>query len=54
MKNIILVAISVMALIFTIGSLGAFEQDNIGLLQCLIQCVIGIGAEWAILKNIDM
>lgn len=54
MKNIILVTISVVALIFTIGSLGAFEQDNIGLLQCLIQCIIGIGTEWIVLKKIDM
>ena len=52
MKNLILGAISIVALIFTIGSLGAFEQANIGFGQCLIQCAIGIGIEWLALSRI--
>jgi hypothetical protein len=54
MKKIILVAVSIAALIFTIGSLGAFDKANIGLTQCLIQCAIGVCAEWLALKNIEM
>lgn len=51
MKKIILAIVCIIAIIFVIGSVGAFERNNISLFQCLIQCAIGIGVEWLILSQ---
>lgn len=42
MKNYILGAISFLALVFAIGSVGAYEYGNIDLNQMLVQIGIGL------------
>jgi hypothetical protein len=54
MKKFILALVSVAALIFVIGSVGAWSNGNIGIIQGIIQMVIGVAAEWLALKNIEM
>lgn len=54
MKKFILALVSVAALIFVIGSACAWSNGNINILQCLIQCAIGIGAEWFALKKMKI
>ena len=54
MKKLILALVSVAALIFVIGSACAWSNGNISILQCLIQCAIGIGAEWLALKKMKI
>ena len=53
MKQIILGFVMVAALIFIIGSCGAWDEGRIGLGQCLIQSAIGIVAEYLALKNFE-
>lgn len=52
MKKLILVALTALALIFLVGSVGAFENDNIGFGQCFIQCGVSILVEWFALKSL--
>ena len=54
MKQLALAFLCVAALIFTVGSVGAWDNGNIGGLQGLIQVAIGIAVEWFALKKIDM
>lgn len=54
MRRIILGIAVMAAFILVVGSIGAFEQANIGFMQCLIQCVIGAGLAWFALKKIEM
>jgi hypothetical protein len=53
MKKLILAFASIIALVFVIGSVGALEHDNINMLQCVIQCAIGVGIEWFALSKIE-
>lgn len=53
MKRIILALVSVLALIFAIGSVGAYDHGNIGFLQFLIQVGIAVGVEWFALSRLD-
>lgn len=54
MKKIILTIISVLALIFVIGSACAWGNGNIGFVQLLIQATAGVAVEYFTLKNIKM
>ena len=54
MKTFILALISVVAVIFVIGSACAWSNGNISLIRFLIQAAIGVVAEWLALKNIEM
>ena len=54
MKKTISMIVFIAALIFTIGSVGALECDNISALQCIVQCVIGIIAGLASLKYMEV
>ena len=53
MKNIILGLAIPFAIIFIIGSAGAWDKGNITFLQCLIQTAIGTAIEWFALKSIN-
>lgn len=53
MKKLILVALMALALIFLVGSVGAFENDNIGFGQLFIQSAISILVEWIALKSLE-
>lgn len=53
MKKLILVALIILAPIFLIGSVGAFEAENIGFGQCVIQSVIAIAIEWLSLRALS-
>lgn len=52
MKKITFV-LSFAALILVIGSIGAFDNNDITMLQFLIQFGIGAGIEFFILKNLE-
>ena len=53
MKRIILALVSVLALIFAIGSVGAYDHGNIGFWQLIIQVGIAVGVEWFALSRLD-
>ena len=53
MKRIILALVSVLALIFAIGSVGAYDHGNICFWQLVIQVGIAVGAEWFALSRLD-
>lgn len=53
MKRIILAFVSVLAFIFAIGSIGAYDHGNIGFWQLIIQVVIAVGVEWFALSRLD-
>lgn len=53
MKKIVLAIAFAASLILVIGSIGAFENDRISGLQCIIQCAIGVGIEWLALRRIE-
>ena len=53
MKNFILVNVGIAAIMFVIGSAGAWDNGSIGFSQMLIQVAIGIAIEWFALKNLD-
>ena len=53
MKRIILAIATVLALIFVLGSVGAYDRGNIGFLQFLIQVGIAVGVEWFALSRLD-
>ena len=53
MKHIILALVSVLALIFAIGSVGAYDHSNIGFWQLIIQIGIAVGVEWFALSRLD-
>ena len=54
MKNFILVLVTVAAVIFAIGSAGAWCNDQISFVRFLIQEAISVGVEYLALKYIDM
>ena len=37
------IALLLIGMFIAVGSVGALETDNISMLQCIIQCGIGIG-----------
>ena len=53
MKRIILAIATVLALIFAIGSICAYDHSNIGFWQLIIQVGIAVGAEWFALSRLD-
>ena len=53
MKNFILIGLSIIALIFAIGTVGAFDHNHIGFGQFIIQSAIAVVVEWLSLKNLD-
>ena len=53
MKRIILALVSVLALIFAIGSVGAYDHNNIGFWQLIIQLGIAVGVEWFALSRLN-
>ena len=53
MKNLIKVATLVVAFIIAIGSIGAVDVGNIGMLQCLIQCGACAVVSYFILKSFE-
>jgi hypothetical protein len=53
MKQLILVALATLALIFAIGSVGAYDHGNIGFWQLLVQVGIAVGVEWLTLSRLD-
>lgn len=53
MKNIALVSLTVIALIFAIGSIGAYDNNTIGFAQLIIQVGIAIAVEWICLKKLN-
>lgn len=52
MKKFILTMVAFAAFIFVVGSAGAFDNNDITLLQFLVQCAIGIGVEWVALSSL--
>ena len=54
MKNFILMLVSIIAVIFVIGSACAWSEGGIGFGKFLIQIIIGVCAEWFSLKNMDI
>ena len=53
MKKLILVSLAVLALIFAVGSVGAFDNGSIGFGQLILQCAIAIAVEWLTLKSLN-
>lgn len=53
MKKLTIV-LSLVALILVIGSIGAFENNDISMLQCFIQLAIGVGIEFFTLKGLEV
>lgn len=53
MKRFILVTLTILAVIFAIGSIGAYDKDTIGFGQLIIQVGIAVLIEWFCLKNLD-
>lgn len=50
MKHLILVTLIILAPIFLIGTVGAFEADNIGFGQCIIQGGLSVLTMWISMK----
>lgn len=46
--------LSVVALIFILGSISAFDKGNITMLQCIVQFVIGAIIEVRVLKSLEV
>ena len=53
MKRIILAIATVLALIFAIGSVGAYNHSDIGFWQLIIQVGIAVSVEWFALSRLD-
>ena len=53
MNRIILAIVTVLALVFAIGSVGAYDHSNIGFWQLIIQVGIAVGVEWFALSQLD-
>ena len=53
MKRFILVTLTIFAVIFAIGSVGAYDNNNIGFGQLLIQVGISILVEWFSLATLN-
>lgn len=53
MKRIIRIAIFALALIFALGSVGAYEVGNIGFGQLLLQVGISALAMWLAVRKCD-
>lgn len=51
MKRIIRLVIFALALIFALGSVGAYEVGNIGLGQCLLQGGLATLVAWLALRK---
>lgn len=54
MKRFILITLAIITLIFAIGTLGAYDNGNIGFVQFLIQTAICVAVEWFALKKADL
>ena len=52
MKRIILAIVTVLALVFALGSVGAYDHGNIGFLQFFIQVGIAILVTWLALSRL--
>ena len=52
MKKLILASLAALALIFAVGSIGAYDNNTIGFGQLLIQVGISVLVEWFALKSI--
>ena len=52
MKKIILI-ITIIALVVIIGSLGAYEANNISFGRCILQSAIAIAIEWFCLEKLN-
>lgn len=53
MKRIIFALVTILALIFALGSVGAYDHGNIGFLQFIVQVGIAILVEWYALTHLD-
>lgn len=53
MKKLALAFITVAVFFFAIGSVGALENEAIGMVQCTIQCIIAAGIEALALKYLE-
>lgn len=53
MKQLILVALTVIALIVAIGSVGAYDNNTIGFGQLIIQVGIAVAIEFLALRALD-
>ncbi len=53
MKNFIKVILITILFVCVVGTAGAFDAGNIGVLQCLIQCGICIALIWGIFRSIN-
>lgn len=51
MKKLILATLTILALIFAIGSTCAWSNGDIGFLRCVIQVAISVSIEWFALKK---
>lgn len=53
MKKLILATLAILALVFVLGSVGAYENGTIGFGQMLIQAGLAVAVEWLTLSHID-
>jgi hypothetical protein len=53
MKRTILVFATVLALIFALGSVGAYANESIGFLQFILQCGISTLVAWFALSRLN-
>lgn len=53
MKRIILAIVAILALVFVLGSVGAYDHGNIGFGQFILQVGIAILVEWFALSRFD-
>ena len=45
-KSLVCISCIIFGFLFVVGTAGALEHNNIGYLQCFIQCLIGFGVMW--------
>ena len=53
MKKLILIALAVIAFFALVGTVGAYDRGNIGLLQTILQSAVCIAIEWIVLSRYD-
>lgn len=53
MKKLTLFTLAIIALVFAVASVGAYDHGNITILRLLIQVGIAIGVEWFALSHLD-
>lgn len=46
MKRFMLVLLAVLSLVFLVGTIGAFDANNIGFGQCFLQSIIAIAVDY--------